>query len=136
MCPAEDSFSEHAGAMAKTILVVEDEVLVRMNIADHLREQGFIVLEAATAEEARSVLLAGVQIDLVFSDIMMPGAIDGAGLADWLVTHNPNVPIILASGVESVLDEAAARHSQVKRVMVKPYDQNSLAAEIVKILSD
>src|ERR1700759_156180 len=101
MCPAEDSISKLAGAMAKTILVVEDEVLVRMNIADHLREQGFIVLEAATADEARSVLLAGVQIDLVFSDIMMPGPLDGAGLADWLVAHNPDVPIILASGVES-----------------------------------
>lgn len=122
--------------MAKTILVVEDEVLVRMNIADHLREQGFIVLEAATADEARSVILAGVQVDLVFSDIMTPGPIDGAALTDWLVEHNPDVPIVLTSGVEGALSEAAARHTQVRRVMVKPYDQNSLAAEIVKILAD
>ncbi|MGZ5904834.1 MAG: response regulator, partial [Reyranella sp.] len=67
-----------------TVLVVEDEILVRTVIAAYLRDCGFDVVEAGSADEAVRVLEAGVRIDIVFSDINMPGSLDGFGLAQWL----------------------------------------------------
>ena len=65
-----------------TILVVEDELLIRLMIADALRAAGFSVIEAMNADEALAVLRAGVSIDLVMTDIRVPGPTDGLGLAD------------------------------------------------------
>jgi CheY-like chemotaxis protein len=63
------------------VLVVEDEVLIRLVIADYLRECGYRVHEAANAAEAVAVLESGtVAIDIVFSDVLMPGDMDGFGL--------------------------------------------------------
>ena len=66
------------------ILVVEDEVLIRLVIADELRAQGFSVVEAASADQALSYFQAGVQVDLVLSDIEMPGSMNGVGLIQRL----------------------------------------------------
>jgi CheY-like chemotaxis protein len=68
-----------------TILVVDDEVLIRMALSDFLQECGFKVLEAGNAEEAITILEQGhAVIDLVFSDVRMPGELDGFGLAKWI----------------------------------------------------
>jgi CheY-like chemotaxis protein len=56
---------------ALTVLVAEDEVLLRLGIADFLRESGFVVVEASSAGEARAVLSADIVVDAVFSDISM-----------------------------------------------------------------
>jgi CheY-like chemotaxis protein len=61
--------------------VVEDEVLVRIKVADELRAQGYAVIEATNASEAISVLQSSMRIDLVLTDIRMPGDLDGLGLA-------------------------------------------------------
>lgn len=69
----------------ETILVVEDDVLVRMPIAQYLRDCGYKVVEAVNADEAIAVLLhQETVVDVVFSDIEMPGSIDGFGLAKWI----------------------------------------------------
>jgi CheY-like chemotaxis protein len=71
-----------AQEVQETILVVEDDVLVRMPIAHYLRDCGYKVVEAANADEAVTVLShKETVIDLVFTDIEMPGALDGFGLA-------------------------------------------------------
>lgn len=62
------------------VLIVEDEVLIRAPLAEHLREAGFNVIEANTADEAWSCLQTGMPVDLVFSDIRMPGSMDGLEL--------------------------------------------------------
>jgi CheY-like chemotaxis protein len=67
-----------------TVLVIEDEVLVRMVIADYLRECGFRVVEASTADEGMRVLKTNERVDIVFSDVQMPGSLDGFELAQWL----------------------------------------------------
>src|SRR5262245_51283940 len=85
------------------VLVVEDEILIRMAIADHLREAGLRVYEATTATEAIDLLAhCGDEIDAVFSDIMMPGDTDGVGLAAWMDENCPAVPLILTSGVSDM----------------------------------
>lgn len=90
-----------------TVLVVEDEVLIRMAIADYLRACGYHVLEANDAAEAKRVLDATAPIDVVFSDVQMPGAADGFALARWVRAHHPQVRVILTSGLPGAADKAA-----------------------------
>ncbi len=79
------------------ILVVEDEVLTRMACAEALRDAGFFVIEAVHADEALAYLNAGGTVDLVFSDIQMPGSMNGLELARLLHVNYPALPIILTS---------------------------------------
>lgn len=83
---------------AARVLIVEDDVLIRAIVADELRSAGFSVVEAASADEALSYLKAGGQTDLVFSDVWMPGSLNGLDLARQLRDEYPSLPIILASG--------------------------------------
>ena len=80
------------------ILLVEDDVLVRLMIADELREAGLAVIEAASADEALAYLGAGGRADLVFTDIEMPGTMNGLEMARHLKAWTPSLPLILTSG--------------------------------------
>src|SRR4051794_20373932 len=77
------------------ILVVEDEELVRLSAAEYPRFSDFQVVEAATGDEAVALLSSGLAVDLVFSDVRMPGRLDGYGLARWLSKHRPALPVLL-----------------------------------------
>jgi DNA-binding NtrC family response regulator len=116
-----------------TILIVEDEVLIRACLADFLQENGFKVLEAGTADDAVEIIeKADTPVDLVFSDVMMPGKLNGFGLARWVHAIRPDLPIILTSGhAQSVADS-------VKRcgtaALAKPYDLEHVADEIRKLV--
>ena len=66
------------------VLVVEDEILVRLTMADCLRAAGYVVVEAANATEALAVLTSGEPVDVIFTDVRMPGAMDGLMLARWV----------------------------------------------------
>ncbi len=85
-------------AREKVVLVVEDEILIRSFVAEFLRLAGYKVVEAADAAEAVAIFASGTAIHLVFSDIEMPGAMDGAGLARWIRDCYPGTPVILTSG--------------------------------------
>ena len=80
------------------ILLVEDEVLVRMVIAEELRDAGYTVIEANSADEALDLLRHGeVDVQVIFSDVRMPGTIDGAMLArivrsSWRTTFSYGCP--------------------------------------------
>ena len=78
------------------ILVVEDEVLIRIAVAERLREAGYIVVEAATAEDAMRFLNAG-QVSLVFVEANLPGDIDGNALAAWIEATCPEVRVLMTS---------------------------------------
>lgn len=80
-----------------TILVVEDEVLLRMWISDELRDNGFTVLEAASGEEAIEIFNSAIAVDLVFTDVRVPGAVDGISLTRWLRREQPDLKIIVTS---------------------------------------
>lgn len=133
MCPAEAVKAEIS--QRPIVLLVEDEVLLRLAIAERLREHGFVVIEAANGEEARNLILAGVAADLVMSDIMMPGALDGAGLAVWLAAHGVKAPIILTSGLSQALAEARARCPHVAAFLPKPYDSRQVINRIEAVIA-
>jgi CheY-like chemotaxis protein len=79
------------------VLLVEDEPLVRMLLAEELRAAGLTVVEAASARDALSFL--GVDsVDVVVTDIQMPGGMDGLELAEEIRQKHPAVPIVLTSG--------------------------------------
>ena len=80
------------------VLIVEDDVLIRVLLADELRDAGLRVIEAANADEALSIFEAGAQVDLLFTDVQMPGSMDGVELARRIKTIHPALPIILTSG--------------------------------------
>jgi two-component system, response regulator PdtaR len=80
------------------VLVVEDEALLRMDTADVLTDAGFEVLEAANADEAIIALEADPRIRLVFTDVDMPGTMDGLRLARVVADRWPPVRIIITSG--------------------------------------
>lgn len=79
-------------APAPNILIVEDDGLLRMAVADFLRDMGHAVVEATTGEEAVSILQTCTDVDVVFSDVQMPGTVDGLGLARWCARTAPTCP--------------------------------------------
>jgi two-component system cell cycle sensor histidine kinase/response regulator CckA len=114
-----------------TILVVEDEPAIRMIAADILRDAGYKVTETATATEAM-VVLSSQRIDLVFSDVLMPGSIGGLTLAGWIKTNRPKVPVILCSGVTAVSRYLHGREGVT--FLAKPFGTNDLLGLVERLL--
>jgi CheY-like chemotaxis protein len=119
---------------AEMILVVEDEVLIRMVISEYLRECGFKVIEAANADEAIIILeQANLKIDIVFSDIEMPGSMDGFGLSRWLRHNKPELKVILAGTVTRAAN-AAADLCDEGPTLAKPYEPRAVVDRIRRLL--
>jgi DNA-binding response OmpR family regulator len=115
-----------------TVLIVEDEFLLRAALADYLQNDGFDVVEAGSADDAVEIIShADRPIDVVFSDVMMPGRLDGIGLAQWLRARHPEVQILLTSGRAESVSDAIRRCG---RAMPKPYDMDQVAREIRKLV--
>ncbi len=125
MVPAPDFI---AAASAATILVVEDEALVRLQIADALRENGFSVVEAARGDEALAYLETVGGIDVVFTDIQMPGPVNGLDLAREVRVRFPAVPVVLTSGM------MRPHPGDPGMFIPKPYDPQQVVAVVVSLL--
>lgn len=82
----------------QAVLLVEDDVLIRLALAAELRSGGLTVVEAACAAEALNIFESGMGIGAVFTDIFMPGELDGVGLARVIRNRFPIIPCILTSG--------------------------------------
>lgn len=123
-----------------TVLVVEDEVLIRLAIADYLRACGWRVLEAGSAEKAIRILRAtDVAVDVVFSDVQMPGEMDGFGLAQWIRTNRPEIRVLLTSGAPSVIAAKAEDLCEdgpdgTDGLLSKPYDYREVVRRIEGLL--
>jgi CheY-like chemotaxis protein len=109
--------------------VVEDEVLVRLMIARHLRERGFRVIEASHAGEALDALESGEAIDLLFTDVIMPGVMNGVMLARWVRQQRPEIPVLLTSARSDF-----AQNLPDERLFEKPYDPEAVETHIRSLL--
>ena len=133
MSPAVTILTPQSDTPQQTVLVVEDEVLVRLVIADYLRECGYRVHEAVNAAEALAMLQAPeVSIDIVVSDVQMPGDMDGFGLARWIRGNKPGVQVILTSGVERSADIAATL-CEAGPLLEKPYSSQGVVDRIKQL---
>jgi CheY-like chemotaxis protein len=113
------------------VLLVEDDVLVRTVTAAYLRECGLDVIEASDAHEAIRVMEATVRVDIVFSDINMPGSIDGFGLAHWVRSERPGLKVMLTSGAK----HGAKAADEDSLILAKPYDHAALERRIRALLA-
>jgi two-component system, response regulator PdtaR len=123
-----DMINQASPDAAATVLVVEDDFLVRLCAADALSEAGFNVLEAASGPDALR-MLEDVPVDVVFTDINMPGAFDGAGLARRVRRRWPETVVVITSGrgcPEEDVGEA--------RFLPKPYMADMLAQLMEEVL--
>jgi two-component system, response regulator PdtaR len=111
-----------------SVLVVED-VLVRLLICDALRDAGVRVIEAANADEGLLYLKSDPSVGLVFSDVRMPGSMDGVNLARRVKTEFPGIQVILASGHLLASDVAVD-----VPLLSKPYPLEATVTQIVDLL--
>jgi two-component system, response regulator PdtaR len=109
-----------------TILVVEDEAILRLWLAQALEQNGFHVLEAGSRNAAVEILNGASDVDLVFTDIRMPGTIDGVALMRWVRKERPELKVIISSAVR--IDGADA-------TVVKPYSMNRVVESIRGLLT-
>jgi DNA-binding NtrC family response regulator len=118
----------------ETILVVEDDILVRMPIAQYLRDCGYKVIEASNSDEAMEVLLhKETVVHVVFSDIEMPGTVDGFGLAKWVREKRPGLEVLLAGTVFRAVESAKELCEQGP--VPKPYDPQVVHNHIRRLLA-
>jgi DNA-binding NtrC family response regulator len=81
-----------------TVLLAEDEVLIRLDVAEELRRAGWKVIEVASADDAIDILNSPVIVDLVVTDVNMPGEANGLDLARWVRRERRNVKVVIMSG--------------------------------------
>jgi DNA-binding NtrC family response regulator len=116
---------------SKTVLIVEDELLIRLSLVEELEYAGFVVLEAETADDALEVLNAYPKIEAIFTDIDMPGSMNGVELAELVHTIRPEMAIMLTSGFLKVpKSELPARIPFVP----KPYDVSRVINHIRELI--
>jgi DNA-binding NtrC family response regulator len=116
-----------------TILVVEDEILVRMHGMEILEDAGFEVLEASNADEALAILEQHDDVRLVFSDVDMPGSMDGLELVKLVHQRWPDVRLIVTSGHHCVQDASLPDDG---RFLPKPWSEEVLVDNIRDLLDN
>ena len=116
---------------ASTVLVVEDEELVRDIIVGELEDAGFVVFEAGTAEEGMDIL-EREPVGSLFTDIRLPGRMDGWRLAEVAREQNPKLPVVYATGFSS----EAPRLVPGSVFLRKPYLPSAVIAALGKLLED
>jgi CheY-like chemotaxis protein len=113
------------------VLVVEDEPITRMDVVEQLEEAGFKVFEAPDADRAIKILEANPEISVLFTDVDMPGGMDGLKLAAAVRYRWPPIRIVVASGLRKVNLDALPQDS---RFFSKPYNVNEIAATMRRMV--
>jgi two-component sensor histidine kinase/DNA-binding NarL/FixJ family response regulator len=121
----------HSVPTPPKVLVVEDEMLLRMRAADIVADAGFIPIEAVNADEALAILESRSDVDLLFTDIQMPGSMDGLKLAHAVHERWPSIKIILVSGKLTPTDSERPTDS---RFFGKPLEVKQMIAEIQEMI--
>jgi len=131
--PADDAARASRPRMSGSVLLVEDDDEVAALVTEMLEELGYDVTRTASAAAALGALSNGRSIDLVFSDIMMPGGMSGVELARELRSRRRNLPVLLTSGYEEAA-RAGAKAEGV-RILAKPYRLDELATALATAIT-
>ncbi|MBA1349716.1 response regulator [Rhizobium sp. WYCCWR 11146] len=114
------------------VLVVEDSTIIRMGAVDLVVSAGYEALEACDADEAIGILESRDDVDLVFTDVQMPGTMDGIKLSHYINDRWPPVRLIVASGA-AILEESSLPTGS--RFFSKPYDSHAIIDAMAHLLS-
>ena len=117
--------------LPKEVLVVEDEPIIRMVAADALTDLGIMAWEAGDAGEALEVLEQHPRIGVVFTDVNMPGEMNGLGLAHEVTAIRPDVKVIVTSGAVTIPDGELPDHGTF---LPKPYPTERLVSIVTEKL--
>jgi CheY-like chemotaxis protein len=120
----------------ETILVVEDDERVRQLTIRRLKLIGYSVLEAKDGPTALEILGSGEAIDLVFTDLIMPGGLSGRDVADKARELKPGIKVLLTSGYAEELVHGGDLQRERLRVLRKPYQQADLVAALRDVLGN
>jgi CheY-like chemotaxis protein len=115
------------------VLIVEDEFLVRMDTRATLETAGFDVIEAGDADEAIATLSARNDIRLIFTDVHMPGSMDGLKLAHFVRDRWPPVKVVATSGHARIADSELPEGA---RFVPKPYSAAEITATLRELIQD
>ena len=115
------------------VLVVEDNTIIRMGAVELVLWAGYEALEARNADEAIRILETRDDVDLVFTDVEMPGTMDGIKLSHHIRDRWPPVKLIVASG-DAIIEESSLPTGS--RLFSKPYDERSITDAIARLLSN
>jgi CheY-like chemotaxis protein len=124
--------STHPSHEYAVVLVVEDEVFIREDLIDVLEGEGFAALRAANVHDALAVLDQRPGIQAVFTDIQMPGGLDGLDLARHLAAWRPEIAVLVTSGRYAAPDDLPA----ASRFIPKPYRPRAVARILREMISD
>jgi two-component system, response regulator PdtaR len=113
--------------LSPVILIVEDELLLRMDSAEVIGNAGFEVVQAANADQAIAILTGRPDIHVVFTDIQMPGSMDGLKLAKFVRDRWPPIKIVATSGLVPVEDDDLPAGSLF---LPKPYRDGELVSTL------
>jgi PAS domain S-box-containing protein len=131
---AEGQFAADIEGGSETILVVEDDRLVREYVLAQLHSLGYATLDAANAAEAFAIVEQGHKFDLLFTDVIMPGAMNGPQLADRLQQDRPGLNVLFTSGYT---ENAVIQHGKLDSdvlLLAKPYRKSDMARMIRRAL--
>jgi CheY-like chemotaxis protein len=131
--PSSNSCVEPTPSDGNNILVIEDEVLVRLHIAAHLRGAGYRVFEAGNADEALRLLGQDTRFAAVITDLKMPGSLDGLELCGWINRTQPRLKIIILTAYPD-LGSAAGGGCRYDALMQKPCDPETIARTLRDLL--
>jgi len=131
---AVDGTPETTGASAGQVLLVEDDDEVAALTVEMINELGYDTTRVASAEAALGALADKREIDIVFSDVMMPGRMNGVELAQEIRRRRPNLPVLLTSGYAEAASRSATVH-QIK-IIPKPYRMDELREALAAVRQD
>jgi CheY-like chemotaxis protein len=114
------------------VLVVEDEMMLRMRVVDMVEDAGYIPVEAVDADEAMAILRSRSDIALMLTDVQMPGSMNGLQLAHAVHERWPPIRIILASGQLKLSESDMPQDS---RFFGKPLQSDEIIAEMRQMLA-
>ncbi|WP_445571633.1 ATP-binding protein [Pseudomonas sp. E102] len=127
---------ELRSGLEETILVVEDNDDVRGASVELLEQLGYRTLTAANGDEAMKLLLDGVSVDLIFTDVVMPGLIKSSDLAAWAKVQTPPVPVLFTSGHTRDIISRNHQLSPDTHLLSKPYNPDALARMVSSALDE
>lgn len=130
------SVDDQLGGGHETILVVEDNDAVRASAVELLREEGYRVLTAGNGDAAMQILLDGCEVDLIFTDVVMPGLIKSSDLAAWAKVQKPGVAVLFTSGHTRDIISRNHQLSPDTHLLGKPYGPEALLQMIRAVLND
>ena len=125
--------SPAAATRPPRILVVEDEFLIRLTLSEVLADEGYEVIEAESGDEAMAMLTAGGEIDVLLTDIQLPGSMDGRALVRTVRADRPTLPVIFMTGRPDAMGPSPTGAREL--FVTKPYLPSEICAALRRLLA-